>query len=196
MVDGLNGLRHHGVVGCNDDDGKVGELGTSGTHCGKGFVARGVEEGNAPSVREFHIVGTYVLGDASGLSRNDVGLAYVVEQRGLAVVNVTHHGDDRRPRLEVFRLVHLFAVADLLGDVGSHELHVVSELLGHEHKGLGIETLVDGYHQTEAHTSSDDLHHRGVVHQGCEVVDRNELGDLQGLLLCSSYRELLLGPLG
>ena len=37
-----------------------------------------------------------MLGDAAGLAGDDVGLADRVEQRGLAVVDVAHDGDDRR----------------------------------------------------------------------------------------------------
>ena len=43
-----------------------------------------------------HLVGTDVLRDAAVLARDDVGVADRVEQLGLAVVDVTHDGDDRR----------------------------------------------------------------------------------------------------
>ena len=42
VVDGLKGLGHDAVVGCDDDDNDVGHLGSAGTHAGEGFVARGV----------------------------------------------------------------------------------------------------------------------------------------------------------
>ena len=45
-----------------------------------------------------HLVGADVLGDATGLAGDDVGLADLVEQQGLAVVDVAHDGDDRRSR--------------------------------------------------------------------------------------------------
>ena len=48
---------------------------------------------------------TDVLRDAAGLGRRNAGLADGVEQRRLAVVDVTHDGDDRRTRLEVLGLV-------------------------------------------------------------------------------------------
>ena len=46
-----------------------------------------------------HRVGTDVLGDATGLAVDDVRAADVVEQRGLAVVDVAHDGDHRRAGL-------------------------------------------------------------------------------------------------
>ena len=50
VVDGLDGLRHDAVVGGDDDDTDVGDLGAAGTHGGEGFVARGVEERYVTSV--------------------------------------------------------------------------------------------------------------------------------------------------
>ena len=50
-----------------------------------------------PCVR-LDLVGADVLRDAAGLAAGDVRLADLVEQARLAVVDVTHDGDDRRPR--------------------------------------------------------------------------------------------------
>ena len=44
------------------------------------------------------MIGADVLRDAARLAGDDVGLPDVVEQRGLAVVDVAHDGDDRRTR--------------------------------------------------------------------------------------------------
>ena len=46
MVDGLNGLGHHTIVGGDHEDRDVSELGTTGTHGGERLVARGIEEGD------------------------------------------------------------------------------------------------------------------------------------------------------
>ena len=40
VVDRLLGLRHHAVVGGDDDDGDVGDLGAAGAHRREGGVAR------------------------------------------------------------------------------------------------------------------------------------------------------------
>ena len=48
-----------------------------------------------------HLIGADMLGDAAGLVRRDIGLAHRVEQRGLAVVDMAHDGDDRRARLQM-----------------------------------------------------------------------------------------------
>ena len=88
MVDGLDRLRHDIVVGGDDDDCKVGHFRSTGTHGGEGLVAGGVEEGDSPSVGELDVVGSDMLGDAACLSRYDVGFTDIVEQRGLAMVDV------------------------------------------------------------------------------------------------------------
>ena len=51
---------------------------------------------------ERDVIRADVLRDSAGFARDDVRLADVVEQRRLAVIDVTHDGDDRRTRLELF----------------------------------------------------------------------------------------------
>src|SRR5699024_10189543 len=60
VVDGLDRLRHHAVVGRDHDDRDVGRLGTPGTHSGERLVARGVDEGDGA----FHTVdlGIHLVG--------------------------------------------------------------------------------------------------------------------------------------
>ena len=192
MIDCLSGLWHHGVVGRDNDNRKVRQLGTAGTHGCEGLVARGVEEGDVTTVLKGDIVGTDVLGNASGLTRNHIGLADIVEKRGLTVVDMTHYRDDRRTGYEIFLAVCL--LLKFLGNLSGDEFHLVAELLGNQHESLGIETLVDGHHETKTHTSSDDLDYRSVVHQGGKVVDRYELGHFEDLVLRSLLHHLVLGP--
>ena len=196
VIDSLNCLGHHGIVCGHDDDGKVGQLCATGTHSSERFVSRSIEERNAASVGKFHAVGTDVLRDSSGLTCNHVGLADIVEQRSLAVVHVPHHRNDGRSGLEIFGIVRLFVGIYLFRYLRCHELNLIAEFLGHKHKSLRIETLVDGHHQTEAHTSSYDLHHRSVVHKGGKVVHSHELSHLQDLVLGRELLHLLLCALG
>ena len=66
---------------------------------------------------EVDLVGTDVLGDTAGLAGDDVGLADLVEQKRLAVVDVTHDRHDRRARPEI-----LFALVVFLFEVLRLEL--------------------------------------------------------------------------
>jgi hypothetical protein len=102
VVDGLKRLRHDAVVGGDHDDHDVGDLGAAGTHAGKGFVTRRIEEDDLAAgsrrafLGELHLVSADVLGDAAGFAGCDVGFANGVEQRGLAVIDVAHDGDHGR----------------------------------------------------------------------------------------------------
>ena len=94
VVQGLQGLGLHAVVGGDHQDGDVGHLGAAGAHGREGLVARRVQEGDLAIVL-FHLVGADVLGDAARLGGDDVGLADGVQQAGLAMVHVAkdgHHG--------------------------------------------------------------------------------------------------------
>ena len=80
MCDGLFGLRHDGIVGCDDDDGDIGNLSTTGTHGCEGFVTRSIEEGDTLATLQLDVVGTDVLGDTTRLTCDDVRIAYIVEE--------------------------------------------------------------------------------------------------------------------
>ena len=54
-------------------------------------------------LRGLDVVRADVLRDAAGLARRHLGAADVVEQRGLAVIDVSHHGHDRRTRQHLER---------------------------------------------------------------------------------------------
>ena len=193
MADCLHSLRHYRVVSRNDDDCKVSHLRTTGTHSREGFVTRSVEEGNAASIRQFHIVGTDMLGDTTCLSCNHIGLSDVVQQGSLTVVHVAHHRNHRRSWHEILLCVGIFRFNGLR-KIGGHELHFISELLCHKHESLGIQPLVDGHHKSQAHTSSNHLGHRGIVHKGGKVVHSHELSDLEHLLVHLHLLHLLLHP--
>ena len=113
VVERLERLGHDAVVGRHDEHDDVGGLGATGPHGGERLVARRVDEGDRLAVLH-HLVGTDVLGDATGLAGDDVGVADAVEQLGLAVVDVAHDGDDRRPRRSVVVVDELLEVEQLL----------------------------------------------------------------------------------
>src|SRR5664280_3007297 len=118
MVQCLNRLRHDAVIGCDHEDRDVGDPGTTSTHSREGLVTRGVNEGDRALdalVLCEDLVGTDVLGDATGFMVCDLHRTDRVQQSGLSVVDVTHDGHDRRTGLEV--LVALFSQLGLEVDV-------------------------------------------------------------------------------
>ena len=97
VIDGFLRLRHDAVVGRDDEDDDVGHLRAAGTHHRERLVARRVEEDDLPAAL-LDVIRADVLRDAARFAAGDVRLADGVEERGLAVVDVTHDGDDRTAR--------------------------------------------------------------------------------------------------
>ena len=189
VVDGFEGLGHDAVVGCDDDDDDVGDLGSAGTHAGEGLVTGGVEEddlateGGGVGLGDFDLVGADVLGDAAGFAGGDVGGADGVEQRGFAVVDVAHDGDDRRTDdLDhaggVFEEAFDGFVLELLfdGDDGG----VGAELAGDVFDELAFEGLVDGDEDALHEEGGDEVFAADVELFG-EVLDADAFGDRDGL---------------
>ena len=103
VLDRLDGLRHHAVIGGHHQHDDVRHRGAAGAHGGERFMARRVEEGDLRAGRQLHLIGADMLGDATGLAGRHVGVAQRVQQAGLAMIDMAHDGDHRRPRLQIGR---------------------------------------------------------------------------------------------
>ncbi len=181
MVDSLDSLRHDVVVGGDDDDNNICHLCATGTHSGECLVTRSVEEGDMTSVSHFDAVGADVLRDAAGLAGYDVGVADIVEQRRLTVVDMTHDRNDRRTGHEIFFFV--FFLMNGIRYLSRHIFGAETELIRNNVDGFGIETLVDRHHDTEIHTRGDDIVDRHVHHQS-QVIGSDKLRDFEHTALC------------
>ncbi len=183
VVQGLDGLWHHAVVGRHDEDRDVGDLCTAGAHGGERLVARGVDEGDRAVlalVLDVHLVGTDVLGDAAGLALDDVLVADRVEQLGLSVVDVTHDGDDRRTRLGVLVLLGLEVNGERLQQLavlvlGRDHLDVVAQLLAEQAEGVLVDGLGRSDHLAQVEQHLDQRAGLGVDPLG-EVGQRRPPG--------------------
>ena len=213
----LDGLRHHAVVGRHHQHGDVGRLRAAGTHGGERLVARGVDEGDLALVAVDlggHLVGADGLGDATGLAGHHVGLADGVQQLRLAVVDVTHDGDDRRTGREVLLAALVLAELDVEAlqqlavlVLGRDDLDLVVEL-GREHrKGVLGDRLGGGDHLAQVEQHLDQVRHVDVdllrqVGQRGTAGEPNRLAvtlpdayatDLRGLHLVELLTTLPLG---
>jgi hypothetical protein len=150
VLDRLDSLRHHPVISGDDKNHDVRAARTACAHGRKRGVPRRVEERHHAAVR-VDVIRTDVLRDATGFTGRDLGLADVVKERGLAVIDVSHDRDHRRPRLrrtlvlgEVFRQV-------LLQRVGADQLDPVPQFLDHQRRRVLVDHLVDRRHDPELH---------------------------------------------
>ena len=192
MIDGFLGLRHNVVIGSYYDDGNIGNLSTTCTHSGKCLVTRGVEECYVTTVFQFHVVGTNVLSNTTGLTGDYIGLTNVVEQRGLTVIDMTHHSNDGSTWLQVFFVVLLFHYS--FAYFCTYIFCCISVFFGNEVDGFSVHTLVDADHNTYAHACTDNLGDRHVHHR-CQFVGSNELCQLQHLAFCCLLFQFLLHSL-
>ena len=78
MLNSLDRLRHHPVIGSDDENDDIRCLGTTSTHRRKGRMAWRVEERDLPLVGRDRIRAN-VLRNATGLARCDLRMANVVE---------------------------------------------------------------------------------------------------------------------
>ena len=120
MVERLDRLRHHAVVGGHDQHDDVGGLRTTGPHGREGLVAGRVDERDLPPI-VVGLIGPDVLGDAAELAADHIRSPDGVQQQRLAVVDVAHDGDHRRPRLQP-ALVDRLLLFLLLVLLRAHEL--------------------------------------------------------------------------
>ena len=156
MVDRFFGLRHHTIVRRHHQNHDVGCLRAARAHGGERLVAGRVEKGHH-AARGIDVVSADVLGDPARFARGDPGAADVVEERGLAVIDVAHHGHHRRSRLQHGILVRgrLQQEGIRIIRLGLHRL--VPHLFHQNHRGFLIQHLVDGHHRTHLHQGLDDF---------------------------------------
>ena len=94
VVDRLDRLRHHGIIGGYHQNYDVGGLGPSGAHRRKRLVPRGIQECDPSLLAGINFVCTHMLRNTPGFTLGYLGFSYMVQQRGFSVIDVTHDGDD------------------------------------------------------------------------------------------------------
>ena len=173
VVDGLDGLGHDTVVRRHHEDDDVGHLGPSRTHSGERLVSWGVDERQRVSLPG-HLVGADVLGDATGLASDHVRGSDLVEQQGLAVVDVTHDRDDGRTGLKLALLL-ILVLFEVLGEdlgllllTGVDQAHLGTQLGSEELDHVVGQRLCGGDHLALEEQEPDHVSRR-AVQLGAEV---------------------------
>ena len=109
-----------------------------------------------------------MLGDPAGLTLGYACLPDRVEQTGLAMVDVAHDGDDRRPRHDVLR-THAFVSLDQFF-FEALRLDIRAELACEHRRGLVVERGVDRHHEPFHQQLREDLLHADAK-LVCEILD-------------------------
>ncbi len=166
MVNRFPGLWHHAIIGGDNQNHDVGRLGAACAHGGECLVAGSIEEGNHAAVG-LDVVSANMLGNATGFSHRHLGAANEVQQRGFAVVDVTHDGNHWRPRLHRHILERGGLLEESIRIVQFGGKRLVAHLLDHDHGRFLIQHLVDGDHRPHLHHHLDDFYglHRHPVRQ-------------------------------
>ena len=68
VIDRLDRLRHHAVIGRDHQDHKIGHLGAARAHRREGGVAGRIDEGDLAALGRGHLIGADMLGDAAVLA--------------------------------------------------------------------------------------------------------------------------------
>ena len=190
VLDGLDGLRHHAVVGRDDEHDDVGDRGAARAHGSKGRVARRVDEGQL-LLTDLHLVGADVLGDPSSLALGHAHLDVpdAIEQGGLAVIDVSHHRNDGRAGHEIARVHDGFGFLAFRRSrleegllLESDVLHLEAELRRDLLTGLHVDRLIDGDHDAKCHQLALDRRRLGAQ-QLRELAYADLALDLDQLLL-------------
>ena len=117
-----------------------------------------------------------VLRNAAGLVCGDLGLADRVEQRGLAVVNVTHNDNDRIAGLKLLCLILVLVEQLLLDGNVNFLLDLAAHFLRNDRCGIVVDDLGDGRHDAELDEALDNVR-CGALHAGSELADRDLVRD-------------------
>ncbi|MND84428.1 hypothetical protein D3C80_763190 [compost metagenome] len=118
-------------------------------------MAGGVDEGDLLTVL-FDLVGADMLGDATGFASDHVCLTNGVEQRGLAVVDVTHDRHDRRTGNHLACVVGL--VEDAFFNVGfGNALDGMAEFDRDQFRQIGVDHVARLHHLAFLHQELDDV---------------------------------------
>ena len=167
VINGLQSLRHHTVIGGHDQHHDVGHLRSTRTHAGERFVTRRVKEHDLAAksrrigIGDRHFVRADVLRNSTGFASSNIGRADGVEQAGLAVVHVAHDGDHRRTYnslggtffARTFRRNRVLGQLLLEGDNGC----LGAEVTSHVGRQVGIERLVDGGEDASRQQAGDKV---------------------------------------
>ena len=176
VVDGLNGLGHDAVIGGHDQNGQIGDHRAAGAHGGEGLMAGGVQEGD-DLLAHSDLIGADGLGNTAGLAGGHIGVADIVQQAGLAVVDVAHDHNDGGALHQILFLILVVVDQSLLDGDDDLMLHDAAQLLGDDGGGVKVDHVGQGSHDAILHQGLDHLG-AGLFHPAGQLAHGDLVGDL------------------
>ena len=187
VIDRLAGLRHHPVVGRDDQHRDVRRVGPPRPHPRERLVPRRVDERQQP-IADRRLVRAHPLRDPARLRLRHVGRADAVQQAGLAVIDVPQHRHHRRPRPQPRRiLLRLERAQDLHRRLRRRRrrfrrgdrrlLGLETEIHRHDRRRVEVQRLADVGHDPVRHQHLDDRDRR-LIEQIREFAHRQRARDL------------------
>ena len=98
VINCFDRLRHDAVIGRDNEHDNVRYIGPTRAHRSESGVTWCIDKGNFRSVAS-DAIGADVLGDPASLAGRHLRLANRVQERGLAVIDMSHERDNGRTRL-------------------------------------------------------------------------------------------------
>ena len=147
-------LRHHAVVGGDNQHDNVGNLRSARPHHRKGFVTGRIQKGNT-SLRRFDHICADVLGNAAEFGRNNVRTADCVEGFCLSVVDVSHNRNNRRPGSHIGFAV--FFGCDNRFFIQTDDFYVAVVFGSKQGRRIRIDGLRNRHHHSHRHQFGDNF---------------------------------------
>ena len=185
MTESLESLGHEPVIGGDHEDNDIRDIRTACAHGREGCVTRGINEGDGMAL-PFDGIGTDALGDATRLAGSDLGTTDCVEQRGLAVIDMSHEGDDGSARLIRLRLLlnrlgwfdnDLLLLVDTAAGDPLFALEEQSVNIAELRGDLRFDRLIDVCEDLHPHQILDDLE-GGHLHLSRQLLDQDRRLDV------------------
>ena len=146
------------------------------TQGSESFVTRCIKQSNRPPLVS-SLISRDMLSDATRLSLSLVHMENIVQQSRLAMVNMTHHGNDGRTRLSILTKMNMKGL--LVGHAGVLVNHpyVNPQLTDNYFSRLEVNPLIDCRHDTVLKQLTNQLDYRDTQLVG-KVTDRHHVRQL------------------
>ena len=95
MIDCLNSLGHNTIISRHNKNNNICHLCTPCPHSSKCFMARCIKKSDFSVTIHSNLVSSNMLSNTTRLTSNNFAVSNMIEQRGLAMINMSHDCNNR-----------------------------------------------------------------------------------------------------